>query len=127
MHWRKITAYTLILIVLSVIPTTITTYVWGIPELYSVLRVLGEHAAIAMISFIVFMFLGRNSLPNPYVHSLLVLVLSSVVSFVTLSLLMGEFRLEAFSVLGSAFSLVAMVLGTYVGLIQDQRKCEAVT
>ena len=127
MHWRKITAYTLMLLLFSIIPTTITTYVWGIPEQYSLSRFLGEHASIALISFVVFMFLGRNSLPNPYVHSFSVLLLSSAVSFVTLSLLMGEFRLEVYSVTGGMFSVVAMVLGTYVGLILVQRKCEAVT
>jgi len=126
MHWRKIIVFTLILLILSVIPTTITTYIWGDPEQYSMFRLFSEHTSIWIISFAVFVLLGRNSLPKPYVHSFFVLLLSSIVSFVTLYLLVGEVCLEIFSVMDSLFSLIAMVLGTYVGLTQAQRKCEAI-
>jgi hypothetical protein len=116
MFWRKILVFSLLLIIFQITPSTFTSYFWGVSEDITQLRFWGEYIASSAMATIVFIILGFQGIPKPYLHAFCIGTLAFLVTTTIVTLLIGEFTYTILSVIENTFTLIAMLLGTYIGL-----------
>ena len=116
MLWRKILVFSLLLIIFKVTPSTFTSYFWGVSEDITHVRFWGEYIASSAMATIVFIILGFQGTPKPYLHAFCIGTLAFLVTTTIVTLLIGEFTYSILSLVEYTFTLIAMLLGTYIGL-----------
>ena len=116
MHWSRIFVFAFLLIIFQVTPSTITSYLWGIPEEVTQLRFWGEFLASAIMAFIVFVMAGFLHFPKPYTQAFISSVVAYLVIKATVSIFIGEFSYNILSFTENVLTLIAMFSGTYIGL-----------
>jgi hypothetical protein len=77
------------------------------------------------MSFVVFVLLAVQKLPKPYLHAFYVATLTYLMAKIPVSVLIGEFNYTVLSAIENTFTLIAMFLGTYVGLAFSRKKVQS--
>lgn len=104
--------YSILLLIVQIIPSTMQTLLLGPPEPNFHWWYLGHYLGLGVMSVLFFTFVGKRKPSHPYIYSFGLLLLVTVMVESILILVYGEFVLTVESFYEGVISTLALVVGT---------------